>query len=357
MRDQHFQRVRDLRQLNGWTQKEMASALTEAGFSIAQNTLSRIELGKSPVDPDMLNVLADLTGTPRSWFDADSDHLVGSLRFRRLKSRVRETDARRIERVFTELYRVYTDLATRARLAPPELPLAREEGSLSGAQIEEYANLARLALGVDDGPVNHVTRICERGRIIVAPITSITGKPLDLVGHFGVSAWRAMWDTPMIGYFLSPSGDHHRLTIAHELGHLVLHTDRPFVTDAQAEKEANRFAAAFLIPHDRALEAFGAGRLTLDRYAHLKAGWGISIQALVVRSHQLGVIDTDRQRSLFIQIGNRGWRRNEPVPVGMEIPLLAGKLLEAAYGNDLDRAAHELRLQVPILAGAAAIEA
>src|SRR6218665_1830050 len=39
--------------------------------------------------------------------------------------------------------------------------------------------------------------------------------------------------------------DRKRLTLAHELGHLVLHTND---LDADVEKQANNFAAEFLIP-------------------------------------------------------------------------------------------------------------
>ncbi|WP_189042222.1 ImmA/IrrE family metallo-endopeptidase [Micromonospora sonchi] len=47
-------------------------------------------------------------------------------------------------------------------------------------------------------------------------------------------------------------GDRDRFTLAHELGHLVLHTFRPWTTHGQAEEEANQFAMALMMPLDRA---------------------------------------------------------------------------------------------------------
>ena len=60
---------------------------------------------------------------------------------------------------------------------------------------------------------------------------------------------------------------------------------------------------------------------TLESYARLKAKWGVSIQALVRRARDLAIIDYNRYRSLMIQISSRGWRKNEPVHIPVEMPL------------------------------------
>ncbi|MHB1787075.1 MAG: ImmA/IrrE family metallo-endopeptidase [Acidimicrobiales bacterium] len=136
----------------------------------------------------------------------------------------------------------------------------------------------------------------------------------------------------MIGYFEGGTGDRQRFTLAHELGHLVLHTRRRFVPDP--EDEANRFAGAFLIPRDRA-EEFVSTDVTLRDLAQLKATWGVSIQALIMRCSQLGLIDPARKASLFKQLSARGWRKTEPVKVHLEAPALLTKLIEDRFGEGM----------------------
>ena len=80
---------------------------------------------------------------------------------------------------------------------------------------------------------------------------------------------------------------------------------RPRSSDA--EGEANRFAAALLVPKDRA-ETDISERLSLMGFARLKATWGVSIQTLIMRGSTLGLIGEVRKRSLFVQLSQQGWR-------------------------------------------------
>jgi Zn-dependent peptidase ImmA (M78 family) len=239
----------------------------------------------------------------------------------------------------------------RGRYLPPALPLAAGE-ILSIDSVEELAAQTRDNLGLDpSGPVLHVTRSLERGGIVVAPLAfSESDDDSETIGHFGASCWPGPPDPAVIGYFEGGSGDRQRFTLAHELGHLVMHTRRRFVSDP--EDEANRFAGAFLVPRVRA-EEFITTDITLGDLARLKATWGVSIQALIMRCGQLGLIDPARKTSLFKQLSARGWRKNEPVRVHPEPPTLLAKLIEYRFGEGMAgyrRAADVLGLPVFALA-------
>ena len=86
------------------------------------------------------------------------------------------------------------------------------------------------------------------------------------------------------------------------------------------EKQAHRFAAAFLAPGDAMLAEIAGhqGRVTLTTLVDIKSRWGISVKALVGRMRDLHVINDDQARSLFKQVSARGWNRQEPVKVGTE---------------------------------------
>lgn len=145
-----------------------------------------------------------------------------------------------------------------------------------------------------------------------------------------MSYWAGIGEHALVAYFPGSSGDRDRFTLAHELGHLVLHTFRPHAADA--EGEANRFAGAFLVPYERAKDEL-TDRLTLENYARRKATWGVSIQALIMRAAAVGNPTESRKRSLYVQISQRGWRKEEPVEVGRESPLLLWTLLVREYGS------------------------
>ncbi|MCW2542227.1 MAG: helix-turn-helix domain protein [Frankiales bacterium] len=223
---------------------------------------------------------------------------------------------------------MWTLVHDRKGYIPPTLPIAVDQ-ALTGDQIEELAAQTRMALGLDaSGPILHVTRALERGGIVVAPLALSGGDDdTETVGHFGASCWPGPPDPAIVGYFHGASGDRQRFTLAHEVGHLVLHTRRTFV--ASPEDEANRFAGAFLVPRSSYAEFIGDQLPTLREFVQMKARWGVSIQALIMRGSHLGHIDDSRKTSLFKQISARGYRKVEPVTVHPEEPVLFRKLVEA----------------------------
>ena len=105
-----------------------------------------------------------------------------------------------------------------------------------------------------------------------------------------------------------------RFTLAHELGHLVMHR---FPT-ATMEDEANQFASAFLMPAGDAASAFQGRRVTLELLAALKPEWKVSMQALLMRAKALGYIDHNQSRYLWQQMGVKGWRLSEPAELDFE---------------------------------------
>lgn len=205
--------------------------------------------------------------------------------------------------------------------------------------IDEIAADVRTAAGLHTSEViPNVIRAAERLGCVVLPMDGELGR------HWGLSF--RVNDVPVVRV-TRPShdpehdipGDRQRFTVAHELGHLVLHagTGQPTSPEAAArmENEANRFAAAFLVPGDSALEDLYAagGRVTLSTLATLKSKWGYSIKAFVMRFRQLGVIDDAQARSLYKQISARKWNKDEPYRVGTESAMWLDKALTERFSG------------------------
>jgi Zn-dependent peptidase ImmA (M78 family) len=99
-------------------------------------------------------------------------------------------------------------------------------------------------------------------------------------------------------------GDRERWTLAHEIGHVVMH-HQP--TDGDIEEEANLFGNEFLTP----AEEIGPDLLnmTLQKAAELKLYWKVSMQAIIVRAYQCRKITRNQFSYLFRQLSAKGYRK------------------------------------------------
>ncbi|WP_344315807.1 XRE family transcriptional regulator [Actinoplanes couchii] len=323
------ERLKTLRDILGLTQAQLAEV-----SGVTQPWISDVETGSRDATDDKLTQIAAATGTPFTFFRVQPTSVpLDSLRFRK-NSRARKTMTRRVHAVYGESFRVAETLFDAERYPTPSLPFAAGDDDLDDKQIEQLAAETRESLRLaPTAPIPHLTRALERAGIAVAPLVlpDVEGEENIPVGHFGVSHWAGIGAAALVGYFPGQQGDRDRFTLAHEVGHLVLHTFRPRTQQAVAEDEANRFATALLVPVERATVMMSEA-LTLSDYARLKATWGVSIQALIMRAHTVGAIGDTRKNSLYVQLSAKGWRKQEPVTVGHEAPKLLWTLLSRRYG-------------------------
>ena len=107
--------------------------------------------------------------------------------------------------------------------------------------------------------------------------------------------------------------------IAHELGHICLHEWSEDIEDVskeefkRKEREANDFAAAFLLPEETFRRDAERGPQTITYYKQLKKKWKVSIAAMIRRSEKLGIITTDDYQNLIRIMQRRGLRKEEPL--------------------------------------------
>jgi Zn-dependent peptidase ImmA (M78 family)/transcriptional regulator with XRE-family HTH domain len=316
------ERILAVRDLLGETLQSIA-----ASSGLSQSYLSEIAAGTRPFGLEHAERIASATGFPLSFFYAESPKMdATTLQFRKLKSSGAKTTRKAVQ-YFREASRVIQHISPNSGLKTSRLPYV--EGSpdavISDMEIEDAALSVRSVMKLNPtDPVPNVTRAIERLGIVVIPvILNADDDPQSTNdGHFGISHGDEQ-GVPVIGFFPGSSPDRDRFTLAHELGHILLHSRR---SSKDAELEANRFAGALLMPEAAARTEIHA-HITLSQLAHIKARYGISIQALIMRAAALNIIDPKRQRSLYVQLSARGWRHNEPVEVEPEHPILMRRLL------------------------------
>jgi Zn-dependent peptidase ImmA (M78 family) len=226
--------------------------------------------------------------------------------FRSLRS-VRAIE-RKQARAFADVVRQFAvGLESYVELPPldvPRIPVTSQDVE----RVEDIASRVRQEWGLNsDQPLSDLVVELERHGIIVTRATFDTEK----MDAFSV----AFEDHPVV-VLCSDKGlrDRSRFDAAHELGHLVMH-DPEVCGMRWAESQANRFAAAFLMPSE-GIAAELPATPEWPRLVSLKRKWGVSIAALLVRARTLGIMAPEVQIQAFKTLSARGWRTSEPEPLG-----------------------------------------
>lgn len=326
------QRLTALRHVFGMTQSALADRL-----DVTQSFLSQVERGARPVPESLVVDASTRFGLPMAFFSVQPTALeAGPMTFRKT-SRASAKDESRVSELYNEAARLFRRVSADSGYQTADLPDPAEYGH----DPEEVARAMRRAAGLGaDDPVLNATRTLERFGIGV--IDRLDEKGHD-GGHTGVSRPSWLNDRPLVALADDVPGAVKRLTLLHEVYHLIADRDlaAPITsTRSPEEQRAFRFAGAFLLPeqvvHRRVSES-----LNLHGYLPIKADYGLSVGAITRRARDLGVISADRYRSLSIQLSSAGWRTNEPVEVADERPLLLGQALRKAFGNQaVARASH-----------------
>jgi len=108
-----------------------------------------------------------------------------------------------------------------------------------------------------------------------------------------------------------------RFSLAHELGHMVLHRelfDWEFDSRSkEIENEAQLFAEYFLLSTRSFIDSFISPKIKMEHLIALKKEWRVSLGALVIHCENTGLIDASKREFLQKQINARGWKKFEPL--------------------------------------------
>lgn len=227
------------------------------------------------------------------------------------------------------------------------MPYVKIPRPLMGVGPESAAELTRQSLGIKaHEPIAHLVRVLERGGIYISRLDF----PAELHArhHDAFSTWvgpAVEW--PLLVVRENAGWERTRLSVAHELGHLVMHYNR---REGDLEAEAFAFAAEFLFPTPMLIKEWPDQPTILGLLA-LKQRWGMSLAALVEHGYRNKLLDAETRMSLYKQLSNRrdrttgqSWRLTEPGwnDRRAERPKLIAKVLEYAFDdvrsvNDLSK--------------------
>ncbi len=330
------ERIKQARELRGLTQIELADRV-----GATQATIAHIEGNRFQPSDDLVDAIALQTGFPPSFFRQKMtvDFPLGTLLFR-ARSSMSAKERSAVHRYGQVMFELAENMTARVRGIP--LRLSR----LSTSPVEA-ARVTRASLGLSpDTPIPTLIRAIEKCGVLVLVL------PTPMEGGDAYSAWvGADIDKPVIIVSSHAPGDRLRFSVAHELGHLVLHQALQG-TPKILEQEANKFAAELLMP-ESAMRAEITSPVTLTSIAALKPRWKVSIQALIKHSSDLDILSDRQYRYLFEQIASRGWRVREPsnLDIPVERPRAVRKMAELLYGIPVnyEKLASDVNLSVPLV--------
>ena len=195
-----------------------------------------------------------------------------------------------------------------------DFPILNQKWSRKGYLPEEYASYIRKEWGLSDRPIEDMMSLLEQKGFVGAFLADENSEVRSFGGSVIVDGreYYILMEEAWTSFY------RQQFSLAHELGHWLMHRDMnpetlSLTLHKQVEDEANEFAAAFLLPKSRFIYSMGDNPTDLEQYRKLKREWGVSILLMVMRAKQLNIIDSVEYSSLLRQFEARGWNKGEPL--------------------------------------------
>lgn len=213
-------------------------------------------------------------------------------------------------------------IESRFHLPEPDVPEIDPRVATTAAA----AGLVRAAWGLGESPIANVLHLLESRGVRVFSLINDCRE----VGAF--SFWL---ERPFVCLGTDKTPERSIFDMAHELGHLVLHRGTATPRGREAERQADTFAANFLMP-EADVRAMGLRNPDLGILGEAKKRWRVSVAALNYRLHELGMISDWHYRELCIEISRLG-RHMEINPLPREQSQIYPKVLSALREEGISR--------------------
>ena len=281
------------REYRGLTQADLAQRMR-----CQQPKIAKIEAGFSDdVSNETLMLLSAALEFPGTFFCLPEQRIPfgSSAVYYRKKAKLSATDRKFIGALVNILR-----INIKTLLDSVELDPARRLPSMTledhGNSPRNVAQALRSYWRIPDGPIKNVTRLIESSGVIIVPCDFRT-RDMD------ATSVRTNDMPPLIFINMDLPGDRWRFTLCHELAHILLHE----VPCESMEDEADEFAAEFLMPEvELKAQLLHMRPLRMRHLAELKSYWLVAMSALIVRAKELGVLDDQSAKTLFVERASLG---------------------------------------------------
>lgn len=301
------------REYRGYSQTELSSKID----GLSQSNLSKFEKGVSVLSEDLIQKVISFLDFPTNFFTQNISNQTETAHFRQ-----RTTMSKKIKTEIDHSYRLIGYLIDQMSdsLDWPSF-MFKSLDIEDGYTPKIIAHHTRKFLGLkSDEPVREICYLLESNGIIIVE--------LEATEKFDGVSFITDKGFPTIVINKAFCNDRKRFTIAHELGHLLMHSVNnpaiPEYRELEKENEANKFASEFLMPTDAIINSLYD--LRLSYLAELKRYWLTSMSSIIRRAKDLQCITKEKYTYLNIEFSRKGWKKDESfVSVFIDSPVLFKK--------------------------------
>ncbi|MCB2156552.1 XRE family transcriptional regulator [bacterium] len=325
------ERLRRGRTLRGLSLRGLSG---EMGGLVSHAALAKYEKGLMKPDSKVLIALAKALAVRPDFFFERHGVTLSGIEFRKQAKLGKKKQEQVIEEA-QEFFERYLEIERILEMKMPpmlKVDLTDRKGEALMTGAEEAAEKVRKTWKLGTGPLPNTIELLEDHGVKV--------KSVEAEESFnGLSGWADGSPVVVLGAWLDRDLPRKRLTVLHELGHLVM--KMPEGLDKKTEEAAcYRFAGAMLIPKEAFVAEFGRKRsfpnVSLQELIAMKEQWGMSINALMRRAKDLGIIVEESYRSYCIHASQSGLRKEEPGTwAGSESANRFRQLVHRASAQDL----------------------
>lgn len=302
------------RESRGISQQDLIDKL-----GISQATLSRYEKGKLIPNEIAINDIAIALDYPISFFYKDYQISNNSTLFYRKRASMKVGELSILEGRIIILSKAIDVLLESINI--PEFSFPHIEPS-SNNHPSDIAFRVRNYYSLPPGPVENLVSFLEKNGVIVV-FLHLGFDKFDGLTRFTSS------NRPIIWINANMSNDRKRFTLAHELGHLIMHLRSEDLEKSEEDKEleANDFASEFMLPRIECIKEFS--NLRFRDLPSLKYYWKMSKTSIIRRAEKIGCISKKTSQYYYMNIGRDGERKHEVEFISIDPPVLLTKMIVA----------------------------
>lgn len=322
-------RITEARELRSLNISDLAKLL-----GVTRQSISLYEQGERTPKDSIVTALAEKLNFPIDFFYKEKlmvPHKRSAAFYRSFKSasaKSRTATLRVAEKTF-EIYEYINHYLNLPQYNPPVLDFMMANGELTQDKIAAIAHTLREYWGLGEAPIPSLLTLLESKGIVISNGKAIGGR-ID-------ACYMKLENKPFIVIGENELGEgsafRQNFSLAHELGHLLLHghitqedLENP-ETLKMIEEQANCFASEFLLPESSFAKSVYS--TSLDFFVGLKKKWHVSAAAMIYRCHELGLIDDQANLYLRKQISYKKWKSCEPYD--RETPVPKANLFRLAF--------------------------
>ncbi|WHH59191.1 XRE family transcriptional regulator [Petroclostridium sp. X23] len=305
-------RIRQARISRGLSLSDLADLV-----GVTKQAISQYELGSSEPSEAIMFKIMDILNYPIVFFqkpiDSRYNNYSSTVTYFRSKktTRIKSKEAAEEKlKIFSEIDDFLRQFINFPDVDFPSIEYEKYNDELSLSDIEEIALKLRKHWDLGLYPIEDLTSLVQEKGVVVSKA---------YLGNKKIDAF-SKWFNNIPYIFLGSdkeSAVRSRFDIAHELGHLLMHmhvSEKDFNNKEKydrLEEEANKFAAAFLLPAESfSREVYSS---SINHLIMLKKKWKVAMSCMINRCSDLNLLSENQITYLKNQMTKYQYWRKEPL--------------------------------------------